>query len=139
MYALICNKFNNYQFNNIIGVTGTNGKTSVAWFVNKLTKLLGIKSASIGTLGIDYNVGLKKNSLTTPESEEIVSALNELYVKKVKHIIIEASSHGLAQYRLDGVNFNIIAITSLSRDHLDYHKTFKAYKSSKIKAILRGF
>jgi len=132
-YALICNEFNNYQFNNIIGVTGTNGKTSVAWFVNKLTKLLGIKSASIGTLGIDYNVGLKKNSLTTPESEEIVSALNELYVKKVKHIIIEASSHGLAQYRLDGVNFNIIAITSLSRDHLDYHKTFKAYKIAKLR------
>ena len=133
IYALICNKFNNYQFNNIIGVTGTNGKTSVAWFVNKLTKLLGIKSASIGTLGIDYNAGLKKNSLTTPESEEIVSALNELYVKKVKHIIIEASSHGLAQYRLDGVNFNIIAITSLSRDHLDYHKTFKAYKVAKLR------
>ena len=61
-YALICNKFNNYRFNNIVGVTGTNGKTSVAWFVNKLAKLSGVKSASIGTLGIDYNAGLKKNT-----------------------------------------------------------------------------
>ena len=132
-YALICNKFSNFNFSNIIAVTGTNGKTSVAWFVNNLTKLSGVRSASIGTLGIHYNSVFKKNNLTTPESEEIVANLNMLYSKKIKNIIIEASSHGLDQYRLEGINFNIIVITSLTRDHLDYHKTFKDYKRAKLR------
>ena len=132
-YALICNKFSNFNFSNIIAVTGTNGKTSVAWFVNNLTKLSGVRSALIGTLGIHYNSVLKKNNLTTPESEEIVANLNMLYSKKIENIIIEASSHGLDQYRLEGINFNIIVITSLTRDHLDYHKTFKDYKRAKLR------
>jgi len=132
-YALICNKFTDYKFNNIVGVTGTNGKTSVAWFVKKLTKLIGINCASIGTLGIDHKSILKINSLTTPESEVIVSSLNSLYKQNVKNIILEASSHGLDQYRLDGIHFNIVVITSLSRDHLDYHKTFKKYKRAKLR------
>jgi len=131
-YALICNKFSNYEFNNIIGVTGTNGKTSVAWFVNKLTKIIGVNCASIGTLGVDHNSIVKKNSLTTPESEELISTLNNLFAKNVKNVIIEASSHGLDQSRLEGINFNIVVITSLSRDHLDYHKTFKDYKKAKL-------
>ena len=132
-YAQICNKFANYNFDNIIGVTGTNGKTSVAWFVNKLTKLLGEDSASIGTLGVDHNSIKKNNSLTTPESEVLISSLNKLNCKNVKNIIIEASSHGLEQYRLEGINFNIVVITTLSRDHLDYHKTFNDYKRAKLK------
>ena len=133
IYALICNKFSNYNFNNIIGVTGTNGKTSVAWFVNRLSNLAGKKSASIGTLGIDYNSVIKTNNLTTPESEVLISYLNKLYSKKVKNIIIEASSHGLDQYRLEGINFNIVVITSLTRDHLDYHETFIDYKNAKLR------
>ena len=132
-YSLICNKFANYDFDNIIGVTGTNGKTSVAWFVNKLTNLLGVNCASIGTLGVDHNSIKKNNSLTTPESEVLISSLNSLYYKNVKNIIIEASSHGLDQYRLEGIHFNIVVITTLSRDHLDYHKTFKDYKIAKLK------
>jgi len=132
-YALICNKFAKYSFDNIIGVTGTNGKTSVAWFVNKLTNLLGVNCASIGTLGIDNNSIKKNNILTTPESEVLISSLNSLYYKNVKNVIIEASSHGLDQYRLQGINCNIVVITSLSRDHLDYHKTFKDYKAAKLK------
>jgi UDP-N-acetylmuramoyl-L-alanyl-D-glutamate--2,6-diaminopimelate ligase len=132
-YALICNKFSNYDFDNIIGVTGTNGKTSVAWFVNKLTKLLGVDCASIGTLGVDHNSIKNNNSLTTPESEVLISHLNNLYYKNVKNIIIEASSHGLDQFRLEGINFNIVVITTLSRDHLDYHKTFDDYKRAKLK------
>ena len=133
VYAIICNKFYNNKFDNIIAITGTNGKTSVAWFANSLIKLLGIDSASIGTLGVHHNSIIKINSLTTPESEIITSNLNKLYNKKVKNIIIEASSHGLNQYRLDGIYFNIVVITSLSRDHLDYHKTFKDYKRAKLR------
>ena len=132
-YAIICNKFANYDFDNIVGVTGTNGKTSVAWFVNKLTNLLGVNCASIGTLGVDNNSVKKNNSLTTPESEVLISSLNSLYYKNVKNVIIEASSHGLDQYRLEGISFNIVVITTLSRDHLDYHKTYKDYKIAKLK------
>ena len=133
LYSVICNKFSKYNFKNIVGVTGTNGKTSVAWFVNSLTKLSGVKSASIGTLGIHHKSITRNNNLTTPESELIVSHLNQLYSKKVENIIIEASSHGLDQYRLDGVSFNIVAITSFTRDHLDYHKSFNNYKKAKLR------
>ena len=133
MYAQICNKFYSYKFDNIIAITGTNGKTSVAWFANNLIKILGINSASIGTLGVHHKSLSKLNNLTTPESEVLIATLIKLYNKKVKNIIIEASSHGLDQYRLDGINFNIVVITSLSRDHLDYHKNFKNYKRAKLR------
>ena len=133
MYAQICNKFYSYKFDNVIAITGTNGKTSVAWFANNLIKKLGINSASIGTLGVHHKSLSKLNNLTTPESEVLIATLIKLYNKKVKNIIIEASSHGLDQYRLDGINFNIVVITSLSRDHLDYHKNFKNYKRAKLR------
>jgi UDP-N-acetylmuramoyl-L-alanyl-D-glutamate--2,6-diaminopimelate ligase len=133
LYALICNKFSQYKFKNLVGVTGTNGKTSVAWYVHQISKLFGEKTASIGTLGTIYKTIDKNNNLTTPESEVLVSNLNKLSAKNVKNVIIEASSHGLDQFRLDGINFNIVAITSLSRDHLDYHKNFKNYKNAKIR------
>lgn len=133
LYSLICNKFSKYKFKNLVGVTGTNGKTSVVWYVHQFSKLLYSKTASIGTLGINYKTIIKNSNLTTPESEYLVSNLDTLYSKKVENVIIEASSHGLDQFRLDGINFNIVVITSLSRDHLDYHKNFKNYKNAKIR------
>ena len=131
LYALICNKFSNYKFKNLVGITGTNGKTSVAWYVHQLSKLVFGKTASIGTLGVHYKRIVKKSNLTTPESEVLVSELNKLYSKNIENVVIEASSHGLDQYRLEGIGFNIVVITSLSRDHLDYHKNFKNYKNAK--------
>ncbi|PPR17096.1 MAG: UDP-N-acetylmuramoyl-L-alanyl-D-glutamate--2,6-diaminopimelate ligase [Alphaproteobacteria bacterium MarineAlpha9_Bin3] len=133
LYALICNKFSNYKFKNIVGITGTNGKTSVAWYVHQFSKLVSGKTASIGTLGTHYKKIEKNSNLTTPESEVLVSNLNKLYSKKVENVVIEVSSHGLDQSRLDGIDFNIVAITSLSRDHLDYHKNFNNYKNTKKK------
>ena len=133
LYARICNKFSKYKFKNIVGITGTNGKTSVAWYVHQFSKLLFSKTATIGTLGVNYKKIIKNNNLTTPESEVLVSSLDKLYSKDVENIVIEASSHGLDQFRLEGINFNIAVITSLSRDHLDYHKSFKNYKKAKLK------
>jgi UDP-N-acetylmuramoyl-L-alanyl-D-glutamate--2,6-diaminopimelate ligase len=133
LYAIICNKLSSYKFKNLIGVTGTNGKTSVAWYVHQFSKYSNSKTASIGTLGTISKRFIKNNTLTTPESEILVSSLDKLYFKNIKNVIIEASSHGLDQFRLDGIKFNIVVITSLSRDHLDYHKNFVNYKKSKIR------
>ena len=133
LYSIICNKFSKYKFKNIVGVTGTNGKTSVAWYVQQISKLIGENTASIGTLGTNYKKINKNSNLTTPESEVLVSNLDSLYSKDVKNVIIETSSHGLDQHRIDGVNFNIVAITSLSRDHLDYHRNFTNYKKAKLR------
>tara|TARA_B110000008_G_scaffold140156_1_gene141927 strand:+ start:1055 stop:2512 length:1458 start_codon:yes stop_codon:yes gene_type:complete len=133
LYAIICNKFSKYKFKNIVGVTGTNGKTSVAWYVQQISKLVGEDTASIGTLGTNYKKIIKNSILTTPESEVLVSNLDSLYSKAVKNVIIETSSHGLDQNRVDGINFNIVAISSFSRDHLDYHRNFANYKKAKLR------
>ena len=89
LYAIICNKFSKYKFKNIVGVTGTNGKTSVAWYVQQISKLVGEDTASIGTLGTNYKKIIKNSILTTPESEVLVSNLDNLYSKAVKNVIIE--------------------------------------------------
>ena len=131
-YGILCSKFYNLKFENIVAVTGTNGKTSVAWIVNSFWQKLGIKSVSIGTLGIFDGHTIYKTDLTTPSIDQIYSSLRKLEKKGYKNVIIEASSHGIDQHRIGGLNISIVAITSLSRDHLDYHGTFSAYKKTKI-------
>ena len=132
-YAEIASKYYKEQPKLIVGVTGTNGKTSTAWYTNKIWTLSGIKSASIGTLGIDTGESIKTTNLTTPDPVILSKTLRDLEKNKVRNTIIEASSHGLSQYRLGGIKFSISAITSLGRDHLDYHKTYSNYVESKLK------
>ena len=125
-------KINNNRPNNMIAVTGTNGKSSIANFYYQLLKLNKKKVSSIGTLGIN-GINLKKNNLnTTFDPIELNRYLKILKTKKINNVILEASSHGLKQHRLDGLKFNIAIFTNLSRDHLDYHKTYKDYLSSKL-------
>ena len=117
---------------NIIAVTGTNGKSSVADFYFQILKLNKKKVASIGTLGIKTQKYIKKVSHTTIDPITLSAILNKLKKEKINNVILEASSHGLKQNRLDGLKFSVGIFTNLSHDHLDYHKTLNDYLKSKL-------
>ena len=132
--ALMASCFYGKQPENIAAVTGTNGKTSVSDFVRQIWKYLGKKSASIGTLGVKIS-GEKTLSfddgITTPDSSRLHKILKNLADNDINHVAMEATSHGLAMHRLDGVKIKIAAFTNLTRDHLDYHKDMDNYLSAK--------
>jgi UDP-N-acetylmuramyl-tripeptide synthetase len=115
-----------------IAVTGTNGKSSIAFFYYKILLSLGYKVGSIGTLGIFENKKKKNSDLTTPSFLDNHKTLNNFYKKKINHAIIEASSHGLKQSRLNSINFYSGIFTNLTHDHLDYHLTMRDYLESKL-------
>jgi UDP-N-acetylmuramyl-tripeptide synthetase len=117
---------------NIITVTGTNGKSSVANFYFQILKNLKINSAAIGTLGIFYKNKVKRTNLTTPDIITIHKELNFLKKNKIDNVCLEASSHGLHQNRLDGINFTAGIFTNFTQDHLDYHKNLKKYLQAKL-------
>ncbi len=130
--ADICIKFFKKKPKNIIAVTGTNGKSSVAEFFRQIFYLNKIPVASIGTLGIKENNKTKKLSLTSPDIISLHKKLEKLKNNKIDNVILEASSHGLSQGRLDGIDFKAGIFTNFSQDHLDYHKTMKNYFNSKM-------
>ncbi|MDC0455370.1 bifunctional UDP-N-acetylmuramoyl-L-alanyl-D-glutamate--2,6-diaminopimelate ligase MurE/UDP-N-acetylmuramoyl-tripeptide--D-alanyl-D-alanine ligase MurF [Candidatus Pelagibacter sp.] len=117
---------------NLIAVTGTNGKSSIADFYFQLLNLSNKKVASIGTLGIKTKNNLKNVYNTTLDPIGLSKTLNDLKKQRIDNVILEASSHGLKQNRLDGLKFNTAIFTNLSHDHLDYHKTFNNYLKSKL-------
>lgn len=116
-----------------IAITGTNGKTSTADFIRQLWNLQHLKAASIGTLGVLNNAHYLYEGpvLTTPDTILIHEILQALALKEVNHVAMEASSHGLAQYRLDEIELQAAGFTNLTRDHLDYHANFDAYFQAK--------
>ena len=108
-------------------MTGTNGKTSVANLYQQILSLNNKKVASIGTLGVlskKFNLNTKNTTMDPVTLHKILEKLHKL---KINNVILEASSHGLKQYRLNNIRFKSAIFTNLSRDHLDYHKTFKNY------------
>jgi len=117
----------------LVGVTGTNGKTSVASFVRQIWQACGIKSASVGTLGIDTGSRLVPGALTTPDPISLHRGLAGLKAEGIDHVAIEASSHGLDQRRLDGLSFTAVGFTNLSQDHLDYHIDMDSYREAKLR------
>ena len=132
LLAQISFKIYNKIPKNIIAVTGTNGKSSVADFYYQILKLNNKKVASIGTLGVkseNFNLNL---SNTTIDPIKLGQILSKLKSQKIENVILEASSHGLKQNRLDGLNFNSGIFTNLSQDHLDYHKNLKDYLKAKL-------
>ena len=137
IYSHLCSSFYNKKPNNIIAVTGTNGKTSVTDFCRQIWSFYGLKSASIGTLGIrdtsEQYYHKTRNNLTTLDSSELNKQLSKLYDKQISYVALEASSHGINQNRLDGISFNGAVFTNLSHDHLDYHKNMENYFSAKMK------
>ena len=114
-----------------LAVTGTNGKTSTVFYVQQLLNKLGIKAASIGTIGIDCASSHRDGSMTTPDAVTLNRTLHDLQADGVRVVALEASSHGLDQGRLDGLSFTAGAFTNLTQDHLDYHKTMDNYLSAK--------
>jgi UDP-N-acetylmuramoyl-L-alanyl-D-glutamate--2,6-diaminopimelate ligase len=131
--ALMAAKFHPRQPRIIAAVTGTSGKTSVAAFTRQIWSALGHRAASIGTIGIVSPRGETYGSLTTPDSVALHRSLDALAGDGVTHLAIEASSHGLDQYRLDGLRIAAGGFTNITRDHLDYHPTFEAYLAAKLR------
>jgi UDP-N-acetylmuramoyl-L-alanyl-D-glutamate--2,6-diaminopimelate ligase len=117
----------------IAAVTGTNGKTSVATFARQLWTAAGEQAASVGTLGLVPEIADSPGKLTTPDPEALHRCLAQLSDRGVQRLAIEASSHGLDQARLDGLNVSAAAFTNLTQDHLDYHGTMAAYLAAKLR------
>ncbi len=128
----ISSKYYKLKPKNIIAVTGTNGKTSVADLFYQILSLNKIPVASIGTLGIKFKGKLIKSNLTSPDTILLHESLENIKKKKIDNVIIEASSHGLHQKRMDHLNFKFGIFTNFSQDHLDYHKTMKSYFNAKM-------
>jgi len=126
-------EFYGAQPETIAAVTGTNGKTSVAVFLRQIWSALGKRSASLGTIGVVTPTGEIALKHTTPDPVEIHRILAQLKSDGVDRLALEASSHGLDQFRLDGVNIGACAFTNLTRDHLDYHKDFESYLAAKLR------
>ncbi len=130
--AQACKIFYSKKPSNIIAVTGTNGKSSVAEFYHQLLSIQKLPVASIGTLGIKIKNKVKKTNLTTLDIISLHRELSEIKKRGINHVILEASSHGLLQGRLDGLEFKTGIFTNFSQDHLDYHKNMKKYLEAKL-------
>ncbi|MGH6969262.1 MAG: Mur ligase family protein, partial [Stellaceae bacterium] len=111
----------------IAAVTGTNGKTSVAVFTRQIWAAQGLKAASLGTIGLVAPGVVRPGALTTPDPVKLHAMLRDLMHAGVEHVALEASSHGLDQFRLDGLTLAAAAFTNLTRDHLDYHGDMAHY------------
>ncbi|MDP9138039.1 MAG: UDP-N-acetylmuramoyl-L-alanyl-D-glutamate--2,6-diaminopimelate ligase [Pseudomonadota bacterium] len=132
--ALAAARFHGVQPGLCVAVTGTNGKTSVAAFVRQLWQAMGFRAASLGTIGVVGPEGERYLGLTTPDPVELHAILARLAgEERVTHLALEASSHGLAQHRIDGVRLAAGAFTNITRDHLDYHPTFTEYFAAKLR------
>ncbi len=122
----------------VVAVTGTNGKTSTVELTRQLWRMQGLAAASIGTLGVtttdaDGKAAQVSTGLTTPDIVTFLSNMAGLRMEGVTHAAFEASSHGLSQFRTEGLPVRVAGFTNLSRDHLDYHGTMAAYLEAKLR------
>ena len=122
---------------NSISLTGTNGKTSVAWYISQISYFNKFSTQSFGTLGYYKNLHKKNDSNLTTPLYEVLHQIAFSKNKNLSNFIFEASSHALDQNRLGSFYINIAAITNISRDHLDYHKNFRNYKKAKYKLFTK--
>jgi MurE/MurF fusion protein len=111
----------------LVGITGTNGKTTTTWILESIFNAGGFSTGVIGTVNIRYNGKEYDNPITTPDSIDLQKTLFEMKKAQVSHVIMEVSSHGLDLNRIDFCDFNIGVFTNLSQDHLDYHKDMDEY------------
>ncbi len=129
----------NHFYNNassqfkLVGVTGTNGKTSTVFLINNVLEFLGRKTGLIGTISNKVDKKIVESSRTTPESIEVQKLFKEMAKANVNDVIMEVSSHALDLYRVAYTQFDVAVFTNLSLDHLDYHKTMDNYKAAKAK------
>jgi len=132
LLANVSYKIFNKKPKKLVAVTGTNGKSSIADFYYQILNLNLKKVASIGTIGIRFKGKKKSIDNTTLDPIQLSTILDKLKKEKVEYTIMEASSHGLKQNRLDGLLFDVGIFTNLTHDHLDYHKNMKNYLKSKL-------
>ena len=131
--AMMAARYYGAQPETVVAVTGTSGKTSVAEFTRQIFAACGRQSASLGTIGVIKPSGAVYGSLTTPDPVTLHATVAELAREGVTHLAMEASSHGLDQFRLDGVKLSAAAFTNLGRDHMDYHPTVGHYFEAKMR------
>jgi len=135
--AIAAARFYGRQPETMVAVTGTAGKTSVASFTRQIWAYAGHPAAMIGTTGVVSPTRNEYGALTTPDPVSLHKLLAELADEGVTHAAMEASSHGLDQFRLDGVELAAAAFTNLGRDHMDYHPTVEDYMAAKMR-LFRG-
>lgn len=132
LYTISSNLYSNPSSKiDLIGVTGTNGKTTITSLLYKLFNNQGIKSGLISTIKIEYEEFTENSKNTTPDPILLNHHLNEMVKRNIKVCFIEVSSHGIKQKRVFGKDFKGIVFTNLTHDHIDYHKTFKDYRDTK--------
>jgi UDP-N-acetylmuramoyl-L-alanyl-D-glutamate--2,6-diaminopimelate ligase len=132
-FAALAAKFFAPYPETVVAVTGTNGKTSTVEMTRQLWRMAGHRSASVGTLGVTTADEQVKTGLTTPDIVTFLSNMSGLRTMGISHVAYEASSHGLDQYRSEGLTVLAAAFTNFSRDHLDYHGTMDAYFEAKMR------
>ena len=140
LLSKIASNFYNLKPKNIIAVTGTNGKTSVADLFYQILDRNNIPVASIGTLGVKIRKKIIRTELTSPDTIDLHRILYKIKKKGIENVIIEASSHGLDQKRIEHLRLKAGVFTNFTQDHLDYHKNMKSYLNAKLhlfKDILR--
>ncbi len=121
----------------VVGITGTNGKTTTAWLVEGLLQRAGFRTGVIGTINCRYGGKIFDNPVTTPESIDLQRILADMAADGVTHVAMEVSSHGLCLHRIEGCALDAGVFTNLSQDHLDFHKTMEAYWKSKRELFVR--
>ncbi|MCX8063633.1 MAG: UDP-N-acetylmuramoyl-L-alanyl-D-glutamate--2,6-diaminopimelate ligase [Candidatus Hydrogenedentes bacterium] len=117
----------------VIGITGTNGKTTVTYMIENILKERQVKVGRFGTLGYQLDDEYIEAVHTTPFAEDLVYLFSKAREKGISHVVMEVSSHSLAQDRVTGIRFNVCGFTNLTQDHLDYHKTMEDYLKAKLK------
>ncbi|MBI5701701.1 UDP-N-acetylmuramoyl-L-alanyl-D-glutamate--2,6-diaminopimelate ligase [Candidatus Saganbacteria bacterium] len=133
--AELSNRFYDYPSKKLklIGVTGTNGKTTISYLIESILTTAGFKVGLIGTIETRIAGRPIESNLTTPESLELQALLSQMEKEGVTHVVMEVSSHSLAQYRVYGCGFDVAIYTNLTHDHLDFHKTMGQYLEEKKK------
>ncbi|MDD3393877.1 MAG: UDP-N-acetylmuramoyl-L-alanyl-D-glutamate--2,6-diaminopimelate ligase [Anaerotignum sp.] len=122
----------------VIGVTGTNGKTTTTYLMKSILDHIGKKVGIVGTIENRIGDRVLHTERTTPEAKELQELLNTMVQEGVSHVVMEVSSHSLDLHRVDGIEYEIGIFTNLTQDHLDYHKTMESYKEAKSKLFERA-
>lgn len=117
----------------VIGITGTNGKTTTAWILRDALEAMGRRAAYLGTLGYRGSGELEALPNTTPFAVDVQAFLSRAKAEGMTDVVMEVSSHALAQHRVDGVEFDAGVFTNLTQDHLDYHQTMEEYREAKLR------
>jgi UDP-N-acetylmuramoyl-L-alanyl-D-glutamate--2,6-diaminopimelate ligase len=120
----------------VAGVTGTNGKTTTAWLVEQALDAAGAPAARLGTLGYSFRNDRVDESMTTPEADEVSRYAARARLRGASHLVMEVSSHALAQARVDAVTFAVAAFTNLTQDHLDFHQSMHVYAEAKARLFV---